>query len=581
MERIRDVVKDVKGIRPEFWEGMMYGALAYCVLKHGPKKVFKTLFSPSVMLKAAVGMILSSARALPGVSGALAAAEGAALQSIVDELAPVDPTARTALAAEPERADSVLGEIRKALDADMAASGFLKGKAFAGIYHHPQGELADLQGKVLVDYLNTNLLYPGIFKSARKMEAEAVAMVVSMLKGKLGLSSDPAPSTGGDDGDECGMLTTGGTESIMMAAKVYRDQAFAKYGGEAAFVPEVICGLTAHPAIDKACHYLGMKLVKLAVDKTTGELRPQDVERAINDKTVFIYASAPEFCHGVCDPIPELAALAKKRGIGLHVDNCVGGVLLSYMQRAQQEKAPTALAPIPAFDFTVPGVTTISCDIHKYGFAPKGASVVAFKNQEMRRFAFTTVTDWPGGLYATPTVTGSRSGASAAVAWATLRYMGGMGYQQMASQVSEMMEKMVSAINAIPELKVIGTKPHACIVSFTTSEKASFNAYSLVARMDEKGHHLNSLQSPPGGAVVVTERMAETVDDWIRCLKECVAEANKNPNDHKYEGKGSAGIYGASAVLPPSEVGRILQRYCDVLYLVRGPTAGAGAGGRK
>lgn len=567
LDRAKEILKDRLPSR-SFVLGAGTGVGLYLLAKHGP----------SGLLKAAVGGILASARAMPGVGALLEQAEGAALQSIVDELAPPDPSAITALPGDAASSSSLLSEIRSLLDKDMASSGFLKGKAFAGIYHHPLGELTDLQSQVMTAFINTNLLYPGIFRSARKFEAETVAMVVSMLKGKLGLDSDPSSGKDADPApDACGLLTTGGTESILLATKAYREAAFSKRGisssSSSSDALEVICGLTAHPAIDKACHYLGLKLVKLPVDESNGQLRPEDVAKAINANTIFVYASAPEFCHGVCDPIPELAALAHSKGVGLHVDNCVGGVLLSYMQREQEQNpsaATTALAPIPLFDFRVPGVTSVSCDAHKYGNAPKGASVVAFRDQQLRRHCYVTVTDWPGGLYATPTVTGSRSGANAATAWATLRFMGGKGYQSMASEVAGLMDRMVAGINAIPELKVIGGRPHACIVSFTTNGSvASFDAYSLAARMDEKGHHLNSLQSPPGAAVVVTERMSETIDDWLRCLHQCVEEARKNPSDPKYQGKGSAGIYGASAVLPPSEVGRILQRYCDVLTLVR------------
>jgi sphinganine-1-phosphate aldolase len=171
-------------------------------------------------------------------------------------------------------------------------------------------------------------------------------------------------------------------------------------------------------------------------------------------------------------------------------------------------------------------------------------------------------------LYATPTVTGSRSGAPAAVAWATLKAMGGASYARTAAEVHALTARFAGAVQAIPQLRLVG-QPSACVVAFTTAPGAPFGIYSLAARMEARGHHMNSLQDPPAAAFVVTERAEAAADDWVASLAACAAEAVANPRDPRFEGKGSAGIYGASAVLPPTEIGRILQRYCDVLYMVR------------
>lgn len=567
-----------------FVGGAAAGALLYVLASKGPSGALRSL----------IGSVLATARALPGVGSLVAAAEAGAMQSLVDELAPLDPTARNVMDAAGVGASDLLSEIKSSMSKDVQAAGFLQGKAFAGIYHHPLGELTDLQCSVMAECINTNLLYPGVFRTCRKMEAEVVAMMVGMLKGNLGL--DEAPSTGAADPapDACGLLSTGGTESILLATKAYREAAFAARGGP--FAAEVVACITCHPALDKACEYLGLKLHKLPADPATQALSASAAASAINGNTIFVYASAPSFPHGVVDPVPELAALCASKRIGLHVDNCLGGVLLSYAHALQSRgaaasssasgagagagagaaaSAPSPLARIPDFDFRVPGVTSVSIDVHKYGFAPKGASVVAFRDSSLRRHCYTTVTDWPGGLYATPTVTGSRSGASAAVAWATLRYMGGKRYAEMASLTQGLLARLVAEVSTMPHLEVVG-RPAASIFAFTAARGAPFSPYSLAARMEARGHHLNSMQDPAALALVVTERFAENIDAWLADLRACVAEAVASPKDAAFEGKGSAGIYGMSAVLPASELGRILQSYCDILYMVR-PAPGAPA----
>jgi sphinganine-1-phosphate aldolase len=568
-----------------FTIGVGTGAAVAVVVTLGPQAILQSL----------VGRVLQAARNVPRVSELLDQAELSALQSIMDELSPVDPFALTEIPSEGESPLVLVQRVKAGLDEDVA-HGFLQGKAFAGIYHLPISELSQLQGQIMTQCLNTNALYPAVFKSCKKMEAEAVAMVVSMLKGRLGVRTQH-PGQGqshrlgtGETGSEgvgewvdpaplaCGIMTSGGTESIFMAVKAYRDQFRARrLLGSSQVVPEVVACLTCHPALDKACEALGLVLIKLPADPVTQQMDVTAVQRAITANTAFLYASAPSFPHGVVDPIPELARLAVQHAVGLHVDNCLGGILLSYALAAQSSAsaasassvaASATLAPIPLFDFRVPGVTSLSTDLHKYGYAPKGASVVAFRDDTMRRFAYSVVTDWPGGLYTTPTAAGSRSGAPAAAAWATLCFEGGEGYAAMAALNQRLLANLAQAVQDIPQLALVG-RVQACTLAFTTSSTARFHIYAFAARMEARGFHLNSLQHPAALMYCISERFAEQIDDFVQALRDCVAEANENPHDPTFEGKGEAGIYGASAVLPAKEIGRILKRYCDILYLVR------------
>lgn len=256
------------------------------------------------------------------------------------------------------------------------------------------------------------------------------------------------------------------------------------------------------------------------------------------------------------------------------MDNCLGGVLMSYA-RAVQQRAIAAGGTVaadelvPPFDFSAAaGVTTISMDLHKYGSTPKGASVVAFRSPALRACAYTAVTDWPGGLYATPTMVGSRSAAPAVVAWATLRACGGAGLAATAAATHALHSRLRRAVAALPALRLLGS-PAASIVAFTTAPGTPYSIYALAARMEERGWHLPSLQRPAGVHVCVSERFAPLLERWLADLTLCMAAAAAAPADPRYEGKGTAGIYGAAVVLPPTEVASILTRYCDILTLVR------------
>lgn len=553
--------------------------------------------------------VITAVRTLPGGSALLDVGLDAAVVDLLDEIAPVDPTALSVLPPARRPVDVVEAELL-ALVANDESGGKLT-KQFGGLYHNVGDSdrgllpLDHLQRSAACALLSSNVLYPTLFRVARKLEAEVVAMAVSLLKGRglPGSSSsaaadvDPAP-------EACGLLASGGTESILLAVKVHRDAALEALGyvSSAEDVPAVVlaarhgivltvlAGITAHPALDKACELFAVRLVKLPVDDPSQALQASTIASALTPSTCLIHTSAPTFPHGVVDPIPEIASVARAytkgphraAGVPVHVDNCLGGVHLSFAFAAQAETCShgEALdrAPIPPFDFRVPGVATISMDIHKYGGAPKGSSVVAFATSALRRRAFTTVTNWPGGQYATPTMAGSRSGVAAGTAWATMVYNGAEGYASATALVTSMHTRVVRELAAMPGVAVVG-QPAACIVAFTAAVGAGFGPYQLAARMEVRGWHLALLQQPAALHICITERLAEpmsggsgetVLDAWLRDMRECAAASIENPKDPQFaRGSGAAGIYGAAVVLPGSEIGRILQRYCDTLYAVR------------
>ena len=315
--------------------------------------------------------------AVPGVASLVASEERKALAGLEkDLLGDGDPTAVVELPARGTRVADLEKRTAALVSAEAAKA---TQKRWAGIYHRSGGSLAAMQGRVWSQYVDTNALYPGVFPSLRKFEAEIVAMTLSIVHGR--------------EVGACGLLASGGTEAVLLAALAYRETGRAR-GIEA---PQILCGLSAHPAIVKACHYFGIELTKLPLDPETMSLRASAVRPHIEaGRTVAIYASAPSFAHGVIDDIEGLGALALEHGIGLHVDNCLGGFLLSFMARE-------GMLPTP-FDFAVDGVTSMSIDVHKYGCAPKGVSVCAFRDPTLRRSTYVPCADGCEGLYVTPTL---------------------------------------------------------------------------------------------------------------------------------------------------------------------------------
>ena len=241
-------------------------------------------------------------------------------------------------------------------------------------------------------------------------------------------------------------MTTGGTESILMAMLTARE--WGRANKPKIKQPEVVLPSTAHPAFDKAAHYFGLKLVRVPVG---GDLRA-DVDamrRAVTVDTVLVVGSAPSYPHGVVDPIAEIAKLAQERKILCHVDACVGGMMLPFVRKLGY--------PVPDWDFRVPGVTSISVDLHKYGYAAKGASVILYRDKALRRHQLFASTDWPGGIYASPTMTGTRPGGAIAAAWAVLNFLGEDGYLRIADTVMRTTVRLRDGINALDGLRIVST----------------------------------------------------------------------------------------------------------------------------
>jgi glutamate/tyrosine decarboxylase-like PLP-dependent enzyme len=330
--------------------------------------------------------------------------------------------------------------------------------------------------------------------------------------------------------------------------KAYRDWAREKKGVKN---PEMIAPTTAHVAFDKAAQYFGIKLIKIPVD---ADFRADvsAARRAINRNTIVIVGSAPGFPHGVIDPIEELSELAHMKGIGFHTDACLGGFVLPWAEKLGVD--------VPAFDFRLPGVTSISVDTHKFGYAAKGTSVVLYRGNEMPHYQYFTATEWPGGLYFSPTLAGSRPGALSAACWAAMVSIGEDGYLDATLKILETAEKIKLGIGTIPELHILGNP--LFVIAFASE---TIDIYRVLDYMTERGWSLNGLHKPPAVHICVTLRHCQpgTAERFIEDLKSAVTHVLDNPDT---EG-GMAPVYGMAGTLPMRGlVADMLKSYLDILF---------------
>jgi len=408
----------------------------------------------------------------------------------------------------------------------------------SGAVYHGGDDHVEFLSRVYAATSQVNPLHADLWPSGAKFEAEIVAMTAAML--------------GGDDPGRqiVGTVTSGGTESILLAMKAYRDRARARVRGRVTR-PEVVAPATAHVAFDKAAQCFGVKLVRVPV----GADYRADVAamaRAVTRRTVALVGSAPTFPHGVLDPIEELAAAAAERGIGFHTDACLGGFVLPWARRLGYD--------VPPFDFSVPGVTSMSADTHKFGYAAKGTSVVLYRGAELRSHQYFTATEWPGGLYFSPTLAGSRPGGLSAACWAAMVATGEDGYLEATGRVLETGAAIRDGIAAIPQLRVLGDP--LWVVAFASD---TVDVYRVLEHMARRGWSLNGLHRPAAVHLCVTLRHTRpgVAERFLADLRTSVAEALSQPTDDQ----GLAPVYGLAATLPFRGVVRdLLKRYLDLLY---------------
>ncbi len=379
-----------------------------------------------------------------------------------------------------------------------------RNKKSAVYVFHPGEDVLNVAKQAYALYQSENALGPAAFPSLRRMEEEVIGIALSLFH---------CP-----EGEGAGNMTSGGTESIILATKSCRDAATARgidVRGASLVVPR-----TAHLAFDKAAHYLGLEIRR--VDVTHDYLADPDAMRAaIDDRTIMLVGSAPCFPYGLVDPIPALAEVALERDVWLHVDACVGGYLNPFAELEGVE--------LPDWDFRVEGVRTISADLHKYGYAAKGASTILHRTVEQHGHQLFHGDDWPAGAMTTPTVAGTRPGGAIASAWAVLHYLGVEGYRERTRRILDARRRITVGIEKLG-LRVYGD-PKLALISFGPAEHDDLSIFGVWKGMHDRGWFSGVVQNPNGIHLMLSPSHDEVTDTYLKDLEASIAlarEADQN-----------------------------------------------------
>lgn len=361
----------------------------------------------------------------------------------------------------------------------------------------------------------------------------------------------------------------------MLAVKTARDKARTEH--PEITQPEMVLPKTAHAAFHKAAHYLSVKPVLVDIDPQTFKVRAEDMRAAITPNTILLVASAPSYSQGVIDPIVGVGKIAHEKDLLFHVDACVGGLHLSFMRKLGYD--------VPNFDFAVPGVTSISTDLHKYGYAAKGCSAILYRSKDIRKYQIFACTDTTGYTLINPTVLSSKTGGPMAGAWAILNFLGEEGYKKIVKEVQEATKKLIEGVNAIEGLQVLGA-PAMCMFSFKSD---AINVYQLADEMSKRGWYIQGQFSTPSTPrnlhISVNQGTIHNVDALLKDLRECVeivkqctpmdseairtlvAAALQSPNPEAAFGQlaASAGLSGAELPTEMAFINEVLDALPDEL----------------
>ncbi|WP_334141127.1 pyridoxal phosphate-dependent decarboxylase family protein [Rhabdothermincola sp.] len=407
------------------------------------------------------------------------------------------------LPAQGRSKDDILDELRAKQAGDVR---WQDGKTFGMVYDGGPS-LHEVQEAVAVEFLHENALNILAFPSLGAMQSEVVRITADLLHG--------GP-------DAAGFMTSGGTESILMAVKSARERGRAERGIEQA---NLVVAESAHAAFHKGAHYFGLEMRKVPV-RPDWRADVDAMAAAIDDNTVLVVGSAPQYPQGVIDPIAELAAVAAEAGANFHVDACMGGFVLPFMEELGYE--------LPPWDFRVEGVTSISADLHKLGYAPKGASVIVHRDKELRRYQTFVFDGWLGGFYASPGMQGTRPGLPIALAWATLQHLGMEGYLRLTKIAIDAARRMVEGIRAIEGLTVLGEpEAHLVAIAAEPARPEPLDVFAVGDALLARGW-FHDRQTPPDSLhATVSAGNAPVIDDYLRDLAACVAEVAGTRSDDR------------------------------------------------
>jgi glutamate/tyrosine decarboxylase-like PLP-dependent enzyme len=446
---------------------------------------------------------------------------------------PVDPIT---IPPRGESPASILDRIRDLKREDVA---WQDGRAWSLVYY-VDDEHDQLLKAAHAELASANYLNPLAFKSLHRMEQEVVRMTADMLHG---------------DDDVVGVMSSGGTESILLAMFCYRQ--WARKHLPRVTAPEVVVPVTIHPAFDKAAELFGLTLRKAPVDENRSAM-PASMEALINENTILLVASAPSYPNGVLDPIEAIAAIAEKHELPLHVDACVGGFMLPWLERLGHA--------VPPWDYRISGVTSISADVHKFGYGAKGASVITYRSMDKLRHQFVVTTDYPGGIYISPTLLGTRAGGPIAAAWAGMKHLGESGYLRLAEKLMDGAQRLRAGLVAIPGVRIVGN-PCMNLISYATVENKP-DIFVIADQLEERGWMVERQQFPDCIHLTVLPTNVDRIGEYLEDLRAAHDYAAAHPGA---VAKGNAAVYGLMARIPfRGMVDKSVRKIMEDLY---GPDA--------
>jgi glutamate/tyrosine decarboxylase-like PLP-dependent enzyme len=389
-------------------------------------------------------------------------------------------------------ADQVLARLDALKEHDVR---WRDGRAFTLAYYAGP-EVSAVADEAHRRFSTDNALNTDAFPSLRTIQAEVVGIVADWLQA-------------GPDG--AGFMTSGGTESILMAVKAARERGRAERGVAR---PNVVLPTSAHAAFEKGCYYFGLESRRVAV-RDDWRADADAMADAIDDDTVLVVGSAPQYPQGVVDPIADIAALAAERDINCHVDACMGGVTLTYLARLGYDITP--------WNFTVPGVTSISVDLHKFGYTAKGASVIMHRSKRLRAYQTFVTDNWLGGMYGSSGVLGTKGGGPMAAAWAVMHHLGDEGYLRLTADARRATEQIAAAVRSMPEL-VQRAEPDAMLLSFGAADPSALDVYAVADALWRRGWYVDRQGPPPSLHLTVNAVHADKVESFLADLGASIDE---------------------------------------------------------
>ncbi len=396
--------------------------------------------------------------------------------------------------------ESILQALTELQQEDLNPKG---GNVWAYVYDSGLPEAEKVAKEAHNMFMNHNGLDFTVFPSLLQLENNIVAEIAELFSN--------------DQASIAGTFTSGGTESIILAVKAARD--YASEHKPTITTPEIILPSTAHAAFHKAAHYLGINTVIVPVNNTTFKVDSNEMKKAITPNTIMLIGSSVNYSHGVSDPIPELSLLAEKYGIWLHVDACIGGFLLAYFKKLGH--------PVIDFDFNLPGVSSLSVDLHKYAFTPKGASVTLYRDKQLRKYQYYTCTNWSGYPVVNTTIQSTKSGGPLAACWATLKYIGDDGYTKLAETIWQAKQEITQQFIMLDDLYILG-EPEASLLAIGSD---TIDIFQLADEMKKSGWYI---QVQPGDSITqpsihLTITPVNRIDNFFQGLNDAINQVKSHP----------------------------------------------------